>query len=559
MPTRVGLASSALPETPTHPGPLSQALVLHQTPHINPPQGLPPATHLTGSSHQIRHPYAPAPTPAANTRGTPTSVQSASPSLPQTPANLGFPTILLHQHQASQGLSSGPEGFYLPTSTPGVYIEYARGPMPEQLTPTHPYPSMQMILSQITPTRTAGYATQPTPTAHSDEAGASSPPQSETVLRYRRMAAKYRAAAETLNLSGDYLGSTKAISNAIDLDRKAHRLQSKLANQIKNRADREEKRRQAAMQASQAMPTAPDVTTSYSPQNEREFKLSSAADDLRGAAALLQMSGDSVGARNAMAEAEPEERQASSLQASNSSSRAMDSRRDSGCPENKAIEHVDAEASKPATGNPEQRTPSSQNRPVRADSLEPKSPSPDEDCGENNAPEQTRSTSSVDEPTPVSTSNYKLTPADNTILGLLKTALELRGVATTLQSSGDTEGAAKSIAEAEAEEGKARELIREEQLRAEDPDVPWTRRDRRAVASRSKAALATAAHECHDGRVLQKLSAALELRGVASELLASGDTDGAAEAINEAEFEERRASKLIYIRAAKKEWTDRRT
>ena len=288
------------------------------------------------------------------------AVQSASPSLPRTPANLGFPTLVLHQHQASQGLSSGPEGFYLPTSTPGVYIEYARGPMPGQPTPTHPHPSMQMILSQTTPTRTAGYATQPTPTAHSDETGASSPPQSETVLRYRRMAAKYRAAAETLRLSGDYWGSTKAISNAIDLDRKAHRLQSKHANQIKNRAEKEEKRRQAAMQAGQAMPIAPDVTTSYSPQNERAFKVSSAADDLRGAAALLQMSGDSVGARNAMAEAEPEERQASSLQASNSSSRAMDLRRDSGCPENKAIEHVDVEASKPATDNPEQRTPSSQ-------------------------------------------------------------------------------------------------------------------------------------------------------------------------------------------------------
>ena len=259
------------------------------------------------------------------------------------------------------------------------------------------------------------------------------------------------------------------------------------------------------MQAGQAMPIAPDVTTSYSPQNERGFEVSSAADDLRGAAALLQISGNFVGARNAMAEAESEERQASSLQASNSSSRAMDLRRDSGCPENKTIEHVDAEASKPATDNPEQRTPSSQKRPVRADSLEPKSPSPDERCGENDAPEQTRSTSSVDEPT----NKYKLTPADNTILGLLKTALELRGVATTLQSSGDTEGAAKSIAEAEAEEGKARELIREEQLRAEHADVTWTRRDRRAVASRSKAALATAAHECHDGRVLPKLSAAL--------------------------------------------------
>ena len=107
------------------------------------------------------------------------------------------------------------------------------------------------------------------------------------LLRYRRMAAKYRAAAETLRLSGDCWGSTKAISNAIDLDRKAHRLQSKDANQIKNRAEREEKRRQAAMQAGQAMPIAPDVTTSYSPQNERGFKASSAADDLRGAAALL--------------------------------------------------------------------------------------------------------------------------------------------------------------------------------------------------------------------------------------------------------------------------------
>jgi hypothetical protein len=209
MPTRVGLASSAFPGTPIHSGPSSQALVLHQTPHTNLPHRVSPVGPLTGSSHEIRHPYASTSTPAANTRGTPTSVQSASPSLPRAPANLGFPTLVLHEHQASQGLSSGPEGFYLPTSTPGVYIKYARGPMPGQPTPTHPHPPTQVIQDQTTPTRTAGYATRPTPTAHSDEAGASSPPQSETVLRYRRMAAKYRAAAETLNFQATTGGRQK--------------------------------------------------------------------------------------------------------------------------------------------------------------------------------------------------------------------------------------------------------------------------------------------------------------------------------------------------------------
>jgi hypothetical protein len=53
----------------------------------------------------------------------------------------------------------------------------------------------------------------------------------------------------------------------------------------------------------------------------------------------------------------------------------------------------------------------------------------------------------------------------------------------------------------------------------------------------------------HDDHVLRLLITALGLRDVASELRSSGDTDGAAKAIDEAETTERKLSRLLENRA----------
>jgi hypothetical protein len=104
-----------------------------------------------------------------------------------------------------------------------------------------------------------------------------------------------------------------------------------------------------------------------------------------------------------------------------------------------------------------------------------------------------------------------------------------------LQSSGDTDGAANSIAQAEAEEGKAREL----QRRAKENNASNPR------TSRPKG----------DERVPHMLSAAIDLRRVAGQLQSSGDTEGAANATTEAKFEERHATRPIEkSRAPRQVW-----
>jgi hypothetical protein len=109
-------------------------------------------------------------------------------------------------------------------------------PWNQPTTPTHPPSSTQMTRHQTTPTTPTSHAAQDTPTSGS--AKTSSPPQSATVLRYRRMAQQYRDFAETLRLSGDIMGWADATAKARSEDGKAHRLQSKNANQHKCRAER---------------------------------------------------------------------------------------------------------------------------------------------------------------------------------------------------------------------------------------------------------------------------------------------------------------------------------
>jgi hypothetical protein len=138
------------------------------------------------------------------------------------------------------------------------------------------------------------------------------------------MARRYRAFAETTHLSGDIQGSANAIARADSQDYKAHRLQYKNTHQRRRRAEKR-----------------------ASSSQENNYR----------------------------------------RQAENHSSPAMPSRRDIACPEKEAIEHAETNVLKPAPDILEQLTPSPQDPPVRVDSLEPKSPSPDEHREEKNAPE----------------------------------------------------------------------------------------------------------------------------------------------------------------------------
>jgi hypothetical protein len=174
-PTYVGLTSPALPRTPTNSGPSTQALALHRAPHTDPPQHVSPAVPQTANFHQTRHPYAPTPTPATNTRGTPTSVRSASPSLPRIPPNFRFSTSAVDHFRLGLSIQA---------------VDHYRSS------------------------------------------------QSETVLRFRETARRYRAFAETLHLSGDIQGSANAIARANSQDYKAHRLQYKNTHQRRRRAER---------------------------------------------------------------------------------------------------------------------------------------------------------------------------------------------------------------------------------------------------------------------------------------------------------------------------------
>jgi hypothetical protein len=187
MPTYVGLTSPALPRTPTNSGPSTQALALHWAPRTNPPQHVSPAVSQTANFHQTRHPCAPTPTPATNTRGTPTSVRSASPSLPRIPPNLRFSTSAVDHFRLGLSIQA---------------VDHFR----------------------------LGFSTQAVDHFRSS--------QSETVLRFRDTARIYRAFAETLHLSGDIQGSANAIARADSQDYKAQRLQYKNTHQRRRRAEK---------------------------------------------------------------------------------------------------------------------------------------------------------------------------------------------------------------------------------------------------------------------------------------------------------------------------------
>lgn len=232
-PTSVDLPSPALPRTPNNPGPSARAIVLHRAPHTNPPQRV--FVPLTGSSNQIRYPYASTPTPATNTGGTPTSVQSASLSLPRTPANPGYlPAQALVRYGGPQSTPSSSRVFYHPISNPAPSDAYVGGPMPGQLLATQPHPSTQRVLDQTTPTRPTGYASQPesTPTSTRE----SSPPQIASVSRLRESAKEHRALSDTLHASGDSKGAVDAIAKAITDDQHATRLEVHNASHAKRRA-----------------------------------------------------------------------------------------------------------------------------------------------------------------------------------------------------------------------------------------------------------------------------------------------------------------------------------
>jgi hypothetical protein len=289
--------------------------------------------------------------------------------------------------------------------------------------------------------------------------------------------------------------------------------------------------------AARPTPTSSEAEASSPPPSATVLRFRETARKYRAFAETLRLSGDIQGSANAIAQADFQDQKAYRLQYKNTKQR----RRRAEKGERKLWAKYRAEtnvsnASKPATDIHEHPTHSPQDWPMRADSLEPKGASPDEYREENNASEQTSPTSFVDAVTRVWKSD-RLPLRDNTILHSLMTARELRGVATTLQSSGDAEGAAKSTAEAEVEEGKARELLREKRLLEEQ-------RDRTRKPGRG-----------HHEHVLRLLSAALELRDVARESRSSGDTDGAAKAIAEAESKERYFSRLLENRA----WKAQRT
>jgi hypothetical protein len=232
-PTSVDLFSPALPRTPTNPGHSTQAVVLHRAPHTNPPQHV--SVPRTGNSHQTRYSFASTPTPATNTRGTPTSVQSASLSLPRTPANPGFlPAQALAHHGALQNTPSSSRVFYHPTSNPAPSDAYVRGPMPGQLLATQPHPSTQRVLSQTTPTKPTGYASQTAPTSASTTE--SSPPQNASISRLRESARENRALSNTLHASGDNKGAADAITKAIFEETHATRLEIQIASHAKRRA-----------------------------------------------------------------------------------------------------------------------------------------------------------------------------------------------------------------------------------------------------------------------------------------------------------------------------------
>jgi len=153
---------------PEHPQILvlpTQALVLDRTPHTNPPQRVSPFSPLTGNHHQTWHTHTSTPIQAVNTRGTPTSVQSASPNLPRTPAQLAFSTSAVDRYrlglgtqaidQYQQSLSSGSRVSYRPIPNPAASVAYPRGLMPGQLMPTDTHPWTQTIWNQTMPTSSA--------------------------------------------------------------------------------------------------------------------------------------------------------------------------------------------------------------------------------------------------------------------------------------------------------------------------------------------------------------------------------------------------------------------
>jgi hypothetical protein len=133
----VGPTPSALPRTPAVPRPSTQALVLHQSPHTNPPQRVSQVVPVTANSHRTRHPYASTSThtsaPAENARTTPTSVQSASSSFPRTPVHASFlPAQALAHLGAPQIMSSGARVFYRPISNQAKFGLYVRVNAPGQ-------------------------------------------------------------------------------------------------------------------------------------------------------------------------------------------------------------------------------------------------------------------------------------------------------------------------------------------------------------------------------------------------------------------------------------------
>ena len=286
-PTYMGPTPSAFPRTPTVPGPSTQALVLHRSPHTNLPQRVSHVVPVTANSHRAMHPYASTSThtsaPAENARTTPTSVQSASSSFPRTPVHASFlPAQALAHLGAPQITSSGARVFYRPIPNQEKFGTYVRVNDPGQpdgyvslgfcwqpmssthnppttrnqpTTPTYlPVPTIPPTWTHNQPTTTTypptwthnqpatpthpptTYSAQPTLTSASSKA--CSPPQSANASELRRKAREYRALSDTLHASGDNKGAADAIAKANTEDGNAIRLERYCAYNAKRHAKR---------------------------------------------------------------------------------------------------------------------------------------------------------------------------------------------------------------------------------------------------------------------------------------------------------------------------------
>jgi hypothetical protein len=548
-PTYLGPTPSALPRTPPNPSPSAQAVVLDRAPHTY------PVVHRTGGFSQRWHPYASTPTQAANIRGTPASVDLSSPAFFRTPTNAEPSTQALVLHRP-------------PHTNPPQRVSQVVSATANSHRTGHPY------ASTFTPAPAPAANARTTPT--SVQSSSPSLPRTPVDASFLSAQALAHLGAPQTTPSGAEIFYRPIPNQArfepcvrvnapgqpdgyVPLNFLWQAMPS-THNQPTTRNQPTTPTHPPTTYPAQSTPTSASSKASSPPQSATALEFRKKAREYRTLSDTLHASGNNKGAADALAKANTEDGNAIRLErrtANNAKRRAAMSaeeteeyfvNRRATEAKSRAAKKL-KESLKPAENVSEQRTPSSrgQERPEEAGGLPFDSASPDEHEAEESASEQARSSSPADMPTPVST-RTPLSSREFTIFGLLKKARELRGTAVTLQLSGDTDGPANSIAEAEVEEGKARELIRtdetEKGLRAE-------KRAREGNASNTGKRPITAL-EHHDHRVLRMLSAALNLRDAASELRSSGDVDGAAKAIGEAEFEETQASRLIDRRAARR-------